>query len=192
MNGTYVGLIAQQDIPQAAYKDTWTTGVSFLNTPIGTGTGLVTFPQNYFRPGKRLRVTAIMAVKNVTAAQPTFTFSLQFSSIAIWTSGAVSCTTTAHTTTGVAKLVVELRCATIGLSTSATFFGCGLLTSLVFAAGAFADTAGCGLCLPAAAPAAGSGFDSTIANTLDFYVACGTSLSTNGVQLFDYFCEDLN
>jgi hypothetical protein len=191
MTGGYSAIIASQNIPQAALKQQWTTGVSFLNTPIGTGTGLVTFPSNYFYVNKRLRVTAIMAISNVITAQPYFTFTLQFGSILIWTSGNVTTNSTAHTSIP-SKLVVELRCATVGLGTAATFMGVGLLTGFMWTGAATADGAGGALCLPASIPAAGSGWDSTIANTLDFYVACQTNAVGNGCQLFEYYVEDLN
>jgi hypothetical protein len=38
----------------------------------------------------------------------------------------------------------------------------------------------------------GTGFDSTIANLLDFWTAFSISNAGNGVQVYDYTVEELN
>jgi len=45
---------------------------------------------------------------------------------------------------------------------------------------------------PNTAPAVGTGFDSTIANILDFWVGISVSLATNGIQVYQYLAEVLN
>jgi hypothetical protein len=45
---------------------------------------------------------------------------------------------------------------------------------------------------PNTAPAAGTGFDSTIANILDFWVGISVSNAANGIQVYQYFVEALN
>jgi hypothetical protein len=57
-------------------------------------------------------------------------------------------------------------------------------TDAVNTAGAFA--------VPATAPAVGTGFDSTIANTMDFFVGFSISNAGNGVQVQQYIVEALN
>ena len=46
--------------------------------------------------------------------------------------------------------------------------------------------------MPATAPAVGTGFDSTIANLLDFWVGFSISNSGNGVQVYQYTVEQLS
>jgi hypothetical protein len=45
--------------------------------------------------------------------------------------------------------------------------------------------------VPATAPAVGTGFDSTVANIMDFWVGIQTSNAGNGVQVYDYSVEQL-
>jgi hypothetical protein len=45
--------------------------------------------------------------------------------------------------------------------------------------------------IPATAPAVGTGFDSTIANILDFWTGFSIPNSGNGIQLYNYTVEQL-
>ena len=45
--------------------------------------------------------------------------------------------------------------------------------------------------VPVTAPAVGTGFDSTIANILDFWVGFSINNAGNGVQVYDYTVEQL-
>ena len=168
--------------------NTYTTAKSVINTQ-----QLVTLPSNYWYPGKKFRVRVAMGISNIVTAQPTFTFQVMMGSIVVWSSGAVLTTTTAHVNLP-AILEVEIKCLTVGSGTAATLIGVGKVSGLMFVAtGAVADGAyGTVLPLPATAPAAGTGFDSTIANILDFWVGISVSNAANGVQVFDYNVEDWN
>lgn len=169
--------------------NTYTTAKTVL-----APTGLVSLPPNYLTLGRRLRVTAIMGISNIVTAQPTFTFQVMMGSIVAWTSGAITSSTTAHTTIP-AKLVVDLRVNAVGSGTSANFFGQGVLQGIMWTVGANADpttyTANTMMC-PNTAAAAGTGFDSTIANVLDFWVGISASNAANGVQVNEYYVEALN
>ena len=169
--------------------NTYTTAKTVINP-----TALVSLPPNYLYPGSQLRVTVLGGISNVVTAQPTFTFQVMMGSIIVHTSGAILTTTTAHTLIPF-KYVVDLRCDTIGNGTVAKFLAQGVLQGIMFViSGAVADpTAGVATIMcPNTAPAVGTGFDSTIANILDFWVGISVSLSTNGIQVYEYTAEALN
>jgi hypothetical protein len=186
MIGGYSAVIAAQQSTGPA-KASWTTAVTAINPQ-----ALVTLPSNYLYLGKQLRVTAIMGVSNVVTAQNQFTFQIMMGSVVAWSSGAIACSTTAHTLLP-AKLVVDLRVNTIGSGTSAHFIGSGPLTGIMWTSGAVADGSyGSCIMVPTATPAEGTGFDSTIANIMDFWVGCQTSNAGNAVTVYEYYVEDLN
>jgi hypothetical protein len=73
--------------------------------------------------------------------------------------------------------------------------GQGKLTGIMWVvSGATADlaTTHATLMVPNTAPAVGTGFDSTIATTLDFFMACGTSNAGNTATIHQYIVEALN
>ena len=158
-------------------------------------------PANTLYVGKRFRITAWMAQKNLVTAQCQFTYQVMggpTSNIILWQSGALLSTTTAHT--GIPCFVqVDLRCATIGAGTTANFSATGVVNCIALVyAGAVADpTAGLTplICPNAnyATPSSGAaGFNSTVDTVLDFFVGIQTSDPGNGVQIYDYTVEDLN
>lgn len=185
---TFQELLAVQNAAGTLFN-TYTTAKSVINP-----TALVQLPPNYFTPGKVLRITVSGGISNVVTAQPTFTFQVMLGSIVVWTSGAITTTTTAHTTIPF-WLEVLMRLDTAGSGTAAKFMGQGKLTGIMWVvSGATADlaTGMPTLMAPNTAPAVGTGFDSTIANTLDFWTGIGTSNAGNGVQIQQYIAEALN
>jgi hypothetical protein len=185
---TPVRVIARQKVAGTAFAS-FTTAKSMLNAA-----AVAALQPNSFYGGKRLRITVIMALSNIVTAQPTFTFQVMIGSVVVWSSGAVIVTTTAHVNYPV-KLVIDLRIDTEGSGTAASIIGIGELTGLMFVlSGAVADpTAGMGKqILPNSAPVDGTGFDSSIANNLDFWAGISVSQPTNGVQVLDYIVEDLS
>ncbi len=189
MLGTYVGslLAAGNGATQGAAFASFTTAASVLQ-PMQ----LVTLASNYLYAGKKLRITAHAAVGNVVTSQPTFTFQVMMGSIVVWSSGAITCTTTVAAALPSA-LEILLKVVTVGKTTAATFWGIGKLTGIMFGVGAVAQgTYGTCIMVPVGTPAAGTGFDSTIANILDFWVGCSASSASNTYQLLNYDVEDLN
>lgn len=191
MIGGYVGSLqnAGNIAANGTAQNTYTTAKTVINNQ-----QLVTLPSNYWYPGKKFRVRAAMGISNIVTSQPQFTFQLMMGSIVVWSSGAIYTTTTAHTNLP-AILDVELKCLTVGATTAATLIGVGKLNGIMFQAGAAANADGVfppSIPVPVTTPAAGTGFDSTIANVLDFWVGISASNAGNGVQVFDFNVEDLN
>lgn len=169
--------------------NTYTTAKSVINPQ-----ALVTLPPNYLYAGKTLRVKVQGGISNVVTSQRTFTFQVMMGSIVVHTSGAITTTTTAHTLIPF-DYEVLLRTDTVGSGTSAHFLAQGVLRGIMWViSGAVADpTAGMATIMcPNTAPAVGTGFDSTIANIVDFWVGLSASESTTGIQIYNYTLEALN
>lgn len=180
-----VGMLASQAVSGTAFAS-YTTAKSVINAG-----AVVTLPPNFLYAGHYIRVTALMGISNVVTAQCQFTFQVMVGSVIAWTSGAISASTTAHVNLP-AKLVVDLRVDSVGAGTAAKMLGVGVLSGIMFTSGAVADgNYGSSIMVPATAPAVGTGYDSTVSNALDFWVGIQTSNAGNGVQVFNYYVEDL-
>jgi hypothetical protein len=169
--------------------NTYTTAKSVINPQ-----ALVSLPPNYLGIGSVIRIKVQGGISNIVTAQPTFTFQVMMGSIVVHTSGAILTTTTAHTVIPFEYEVI-LRLDSEGSGTAAKFLSQGKLTGIMFViSGAVADpTSGMATIMcPNTAPAVGTGFDSTIANILDFWVGISVSNAANGIQIYNYLAESLN
>jgi hypothetical protein len=167
----------------------YTTAKSVINPQ-----ALVTLPPGYLTVGKMLRIKVQGGISNIVTSQRTFTFQVMMGSIIVHTSGAILTTTTAHTLIPF-DYEVLLRVDSVGSGTTAKFLGQGILRGIMFViSGAVGDpTAGVGTIMcPNTAPAVGTGFDSTIANILDFWVGLSANEATTGIQIYNYLVEALN
>lgn len=168
--------------------NTYTTAKSVINA-----TELVSLPPNYFKSGSKIRVKVWGGLSNIVTTPGTITFQIMMGTIVAWSSGAIQMSTTAHTTIPF-DLEVTLRIDTIGPGTTAKLIGGGKLNGIMFTVGAGADstTVVGQFPVPATAPAVGTGFDSTIANILDFWAGFSVSNAGNGIQVMDYTVEQLS
>lgn len=196
---TWVGSLASQ-IAAGSLLATYTTAVSVINPQ-----ALYTIVPSFLNIGSMLRVTVYGGLSNIVTTPGTVTFQINLGAIAVWTSGAIQMNATAHTTFPF-MLQVLLTCRSLGSGTAATFIGGGMLigtqftrtattvdawgTNVGFTAGA--NVSDCALAVPDIAPAAGTGFNSTISNILDFFVGFSISAGGNGVQIQSYCVESLN
>lgn len=168
--------------------NTYTTAKTVL--PAGC---LVTLPANWWYVGRKLRITVVFGQSNRVTGPDTTTFQVNIGAVAAWSSGAVNLTTTANTLLP-CKLVVELSCRVVGAT--AALIGVGVLTGLPFNLAASQANAASGsvtmLILPTTTPANGTTFDSTVAGTLDFFVAQSVSNAGNGIAVYEYHVEAMN
>lgn len=168
--------------------NTYTTAKSVINT-----TELYTFPANTFRVGSKLRIRMMAGLSNIVTTPGTVTFQVMMGSIVVWTSSTVQMSTTANTLLPI-ELEVNMRLDSAGSGTAAKFMAVGKAIGLNLqlgsgaANGTVTDSA---LTLPTTSPAVGTGFDSTIANILDFWVGFSTNNAGNGIQVYDYTVEML-
>lgn len=180
-------VLASQTAVGTLYN-TYTTAKTVINQ-----TELVPFAANALRVGSLFQIDVWGGLSSKVTTAPTFTFQVMMGSIVVWTSGAIQCTTTAHVLLPF-DLKIRLRLDTIGTGTTAKFIGGGTLQGLHFTVGVGADstTVSGAYSVPATAPAVGTGFDSTIANTMDFWTGISASDSANGIQLYNYSVTHLN
>jgi len=153
---------------------------------------LITLPPNWWYVGRMVRVTAHVAISNKTTAD-TMNFAINMTTTAVATSGNFNLTTTAHTTIP-ATLQCLLTCTAVGTSANAKIKSVWLAQGPMFAqlASVADNAAGSGYAMSSAIPVDGTGFDSTVSNTLDFFAGISTNTTSNGIQVHQYIVESLN
>jgi hypothetical protein len=172
--------------------NTFTTAKSVINPQ-----ALTPIPAGYFSIGKTLRIKIQGAISNIVTTPGTITFQLMLGpsgSIVVFTSGAVQLNATAHTTLPF-DLEIILVCRSVGSGTAATLMGIGRLNGIMFtltAGQVDGVNSSATMVVPVTAPAAGGGFDSTVANILDFWAGFSISNAGNGIQIHNYVVESLN
>lgn len=174
-------LVAQQGAGTAF--GSFTTAKSVINAE-----ALRTLPSGYFYIGKSLSIKVRGAISNIVTTPGTITFQTVIGGIVAFTTGAIQLNATAHTLLPFA-LDIDLTCRAIGASTSANLMGLGRISGMMVTATAGqtdgANTMATLMC-PATAPAVGTGFDSTIANILDFYAGFSINNSGNVIRIDQY------
>ena len=152
----------------------------------------ITLPNNYFYVGRMLRVTASGRISSVITTPGTARFDIRIGAVVAFDSLAILLdTVAAHTTVGW-KLDLLLTCRSIGSGTSATLIGQGLWTSEdILGVPATAPKGVLSAMLPwNSAPAVGTGFDSTAANTLDMFFT--QTVATGSLTVHQFMVESLN
>lgn len=168
---------------------TYTTAKSVINPQ-----ALITLPANFFYPGRMLRVFAMGGISNIVTTPGLMNFQVKVGSVAAFDTGNIQLNATAHTTLPF-WLEVLLTCRAVGSGTSANLMGLANVVGIMFTrtAGQTDDAQGVQQILaPATAPAVGTGFDSTIANTLDLWAGFTISNAGNGIQIQQYSVSSLN
>jgi hypothetical protein len=143
----------------------------------------------FWYPGKMMKIEVAGAISNIVTTPGTITLQVMLGTIAApivaFTTGAIQLNATAHTTLPF-WLDIMLRCDTEGSGTAAKLMGQTRATGVMFTKtagqtdGANTDTS---IMAPATNPAVGTGFDSTIVNTLDFWAGFSISNAGNGVRI---------
>src|SRR5690349_13086518 len=183
-------LIASIPIAGTQYN-TYTTAKSMLTSATATeaSAGFITLPPGFFQRGSVRQIDFVGAVSNRVTGPDTFTIQVMVGAVIAFTTGAITLTTTAHTNIPLFGRIT-LTCRTVGNGTLAALVGQAVLTGQMIQQGgtAAADstTLSNTIIMPNTAPAVGTGFDSTVANTLDFFVAQSFSGAGNGFRLDQY------
>lgn len=170
--------------------NTFTTAQSILTTATSTGAsaGFVKIPASFFQIGTILEFEFVVGQSWATGNTMIFTFKL--GAVAAIVSSTFKVTTTGGTTEPLYGKVIA-TCRSVGNGTLATLMAQGFVIGRGIApAGSTPGanySAGMGSASwTEAVPAVGTGFDSTIDNTLDFHCTMGTSSASNGVQIQQY------
>ncbi len=149
---------------------------------------LRTLPSGYFYIGKSVSLKVRGGIGTLITTPGTITFQVVIGGIVAFTTGAIQLNATAHTNLPFA-LDIDLTCRAIGASTSALLMGQGLIRGVMVTATA-GQTDGANsqsvLLCPSTAPAVGTGFDSSIANILDFYAGFSINNAANTIKIEQY------
>jgi hypothetical protein len=162
---------------------TYTTAKTVINPD-----ALWDMPRNWLNPGRQLEVMVTGAISNIVTTPGLMNFQLKIGSVAAFDTGNIQLNATAHTTLPFA-LYVLLTCRSVGATSAATMIGLAMTSGIMFTrtAGQTDDAQGIQTILaPQTAPAVGTGFDSTIANLVDFWAGFTISNAGNGVQIHQY------
>lgn len=162
--------------------NTYTTAKTVINAQ-----ALWTMPENHLLVGKSFRWVVRGALSNLVTTPGTLEFQIKVGSVIAFTTGQIQLSSTAHVLVPF-WLDIDLTCRSIGNSTSATFMGQAKIESQAVVATAVADGTQTHsvLLAPNTAPAVGTGFDSTVANIVDFWAGFSISNAATGVQIQQY------
>jgi len=182
----YRALVASQQAQGTLYN-TYTTAKTVLNPQ-----ALWTVPAGFFaNTGQAVTIDVAGGISNIVTTPGTVTFQVQMgptANIVAFTTGAIQLNATAHTTLPF-YLTIKLVVNSVGSGTNAKFLGMGTLSGVMFTLTAgqtdAVNTSGV-YQVPATAPAVGTGWDSTVANIMDFWVGFSISNAGNGVQVATY------
>lgn len=180
-------IVAQHS--QGTLFNTYTTAKTVI-----PATSLITLPSNYVKIGSTFEITVIGGLSNIVTTPGTVTMQMMMGSAIAFTTGAIQLNATAHTLLPF-RLDVMLTCRAVGSGTSANFMGTGRLQGIqptLTAGQTDATNTGGIFSSPATAPTVGAGFDSTIANILDFWTGFSISNAGNGIQVEQYIVKSLN
>ncbi len=154
-----------------------------------------TLPSMFFEAadGKTLRFRASGRVSTVVTTPGTLTLDIRFGSVVVFNGGAMTLNTTAQTNVNWI-LEADLVIRAVGASTSANVLGQGFFASHAVIGSPAPTAGGCGVhLLPYnAAPAAGTGFDSTASQTVDLFATWSVSNAANSITLHTASIISLN
>jgi hypothetical protein len=169
--------------------NTYTVAKSVINAD-----ALWDMPRNWMQVGRQLELVVTGAVSSLVTTPGLMNFQLKIGGVAAFDTGNIQLNATAHVTLPF-MLYALLTCRSIGAGAAATLIGLSDVTGRMFTltAGQVDDAQGMQSVLaPAIAPAVGTGFDSTIANLVDFWVGFTISNAANGVQIHQYSLTAVN
>lgn len=183
-------LLAKSDTAGTLYN-TFTTQKSIITSATaleGASSALCTIPPNFWQRGSLMTLDVTFA--HSWASGNTMIFSIMMGAVSACVSATLKVTTTGGTTEPL-FMHVDMECRAIGNGTLANLMSGGYLIGRgICPAGATAGanyTAGMGSASwREATPAVGTGFDSTVANTVDLQCTMGTSAAGNGIQIQTY------
>lgn len=162
---------------------------SIVATSILPAAAKAVLPPGFMTVGKMLRLRAAGVLSNIVTTPGTLTLDVRFGNVIVFNGGAVALNAAAKVNVSF-WLDLMLTCRAAGAGTAANLIGVGTLTS-ESVVGAVAGTT-VAAALPASAPAVGTGFDSTIAQTVDLFATFSISNVGNAIQVHEYSLEAVN
>lgn len=181
---------------QQVLKTSATDGTQILNSTtqasIISANDKFTLPAGFIdRPGQFLRIRAAGRMSNVVTTPGTLLFQVLFGSIVVFNSSATTLALNTTAKTNVTWMLdIEMQVRTVGAGTSATMLGIGQFTS-ESVLGSTAGTAESAF-FPPSAPAVSTGFDSTVAMTVDLQAKFSVATATTALTCHTYVLESSN
>lgn len=180
----------QETLITASVDGSALTG-STTPTSLLPGAAKISLPSNYFQVGKAIRITAQGRVSNIITTPGTLTLDVRFGSVIVFNGGAMALNIVAKTDV-TWWFEVILTCRAIGSGTSANMMGIGKWVSESVIGSPAPSAGGSGLLLlPSSAPAVGTGFDSTSAQSVDLFGTWSLN-NANSIQVHQFLVESLN
>lgn len=142
-------------------------------------------PPNFLRIGTLLHVVALGRVSNIVTSPGTLTLDLRLGGGTVVANGGAMNLNIVAKTNATWWLEWWLTCRAGGAAANFMHQGIWSSESFVGSPTQAAGGAGCAS-LPASAPAVGSNFDQTIAQTLDLFATFNTANAGNSIQLHQY------
>ena len=136
-------------------------------------------------PGKTLRIRAAGKISTAGSSPGTLTLDVRFGSVVVF-NGGTSATLAVSATNLTWVMEAYLTCRAIGASTSANVIGIGRLETAALSATTPI------MLLPTSAPAAGTGFDSTAAQTIDLFATFSVNSASNSITCQQFSLEAMN
>jgi hypothetical protein len=168
-----------------------TTPTSLLDA-----TGKVTLKPDFFdKRGKAVLIKFAGQLGNIATTPGTLTLDVRMgptSNIIVFNAGAMQLSSTVHTTLPVWGEIM-LTCRAVGSGTSANLIGQAIVSSQCLSLTAVADstTTIATLLAPNTVPTVGTGFDSTVAMTVDLFGTFSLN-NANALQLHQYWLYEVN
>jgi hypothetical protein len=146
---------------------------------------------NQIALGTILRIRIAGKISTVITTPGVIQFLVKFGTITVFDSGAVLGDTVAAHTDKPFILEIELTCRSVGAGTAAKFIGTGkLISESILGVPATMPKASASAALPwNAAPAVGTGFDSTVANILTVHST--QTVATGSLTVEQYTVEQI-
>jgi len=151
---------------------------------------VITLPNNFWQIGKKMRINAAGRISCVVTTPGTARFDLAVAAVVAFDTGALNLNIVAKTTVPW-FLEIDLTCRAEGSGTSANLIGNARFISEAVIASPLPAVGGVGTLLaPVGTPAVGTGFDSTLANTLNLFFT--QTAATGSMTLHQYEVIALN
>lgn len=180
-------LVVQQ--ASASLFATFTTAKRVINAQ-----AVSSIPGGVLQAGTKIAIRVQGAISNIVTTPGLIVFQVMFGAVIAFTTGNIQLNATAHTTLPF-WLDIDLTCQIAGDGTTAKLIGLARATGIMFTVTA-AQTDGANtmttILAPATNPAQGTGFDSTIAQLVDFFAGFTISNGGNGVRIDQYSVEIIN
>jgi hypothetical protein len=184
----------QETLVSLTADGTALTAIGRASLTQGNATGArITLPNNFFKVGTMIKITAQGRISCVITTPGTARFDVAFATVANCDSGALNLNIVAKVNVPWWVEIVG-TCRTAGAGTAATIFWFGSFQSEAVIASPLPTAGGNGSLLfthgGVGATAVGAGFDSTAAIPLDLYFS--QTVSTGSITLQQYKVEALN